>query len=167
MPVIIVEGIDGSGKSTLVDSLESMIPDNYHVLRMHRGPIQDTVENEYIEPLTSLSSNQFLLADRWHVGEMIYGPIYRGESLVSGLYENLIESYLDSIGAVKIILQPDISEVRQRLADRGEDYLLEEHVEEVYKFYGQYADKHNYLVVLDNDYVDVDEIIEMAMEGRK
>jgi hypothetical protein len=36
--------------------------------------------------------------------------------------------------------------VKKRLAQRGEDYLQDEHIDDVYHFYSEYAEKWNYTV---------------------
>lgn len=147
MPVVILEGVDGSGKSTFADKIEALVPHDYEVIRAHQGPLQGPVWDEYVVPLMAVRDDQFLIADRWHVGEMIYGPLYRGKSEVTPAEERLIELLLDRMGAVKIIMQPGLSTVRKRLGDRGEDFLLTENVKEVYEFYGNYGEKHGYDIV--------------------
>ena len=54
MPIIIVEGVDGSGKSTFVDKLLDAIPRGYDKLKIHRGVPKFTVEQEYVDPLLRL-----------------------------------------------------------------------------------------------------------------
>jgi deoxyadenosine/deoxycytidine kinase len=44
-------------------------------------------------------------------------------------------------------MMPSLEEVKRRLADRGEDYLQDEHVEEVYNFYAKYAKENEYHVI--------------------
>lgn len=147
MPVVIIEGVDGSGKSTFADKIAALVPHDYEIVRDHKGPLTNPVWDEYVTPLMNVRDDQFLIADRWHVGEMIYGPLYRGKSEVTPAEERLIELLLSRMGAVRIIMQPGLSTVRKRLGDRGEDFLLAENVKEVREFYGNYADKHNWDVI--------------------
>ena len=136
MPIIILEGIDGSGKSTLAQRIAEKSP--LPVRMEHRGPIKDTVQAEYVNPLFEVDEKELFIADRWHVGEMIYGPLYRGKTMVAQ-YVGAIESILDWFGAVRIVMSPPIEVVRQRLQDRGEDYLKPEDVEHVHKAYEDFA----------------------------
>lgn len=167
MPVIILEGIDGSGKSTLADILATRIEMSCdaHVIRAHRGPIKDSVENEYIRPLRSLSKDMVLIADRWHVGEMIYGPIYRGVSLVKPVIGQ-IETMLDEMNAIKVILNPPLVVVNHRLKTRGEDYLQPGDVARVHEFYRNYGKVFGYQLidtVIEEDIeFMVDQIIEQV-----
>ena len=147
MPVVILEGVDGSGKSTFADKIAALVPHDYEVIREHKGPLTGPVWDEYVTPLMNIRDDQFLIADRWHVGEMIYGPLYRGKSEVTPAEERLIELLLARMGAVRIIMQPGLSTVRKRLGDRGEDFLLAENVKQVHDFYGKYAEKHDWDIV--------------------
>jgi thymidylate kinase len=146
MPIIIVEGVDGSGKSTFIEMIKEEIPDRFNVISWHCGPIEYTAEEEYYLPLLGVEED-FMVSDRWHVGEMIYGPLYRSESKVEGEWKEKIEKLLDDLGAIKVIMMPNLEEVKRRLADRGEDYLQDEHVEEVYNFYAKYAKENEYHVI--------------------
>lgn len=140
MPILIIEGIDGSGKSTLADLVQAAAANRYNVIREHRGPMKGSVVDEYIKPLFDIGPNDLLIADRWHVGEMIYGPIYRGISYVDSVIEH-IESILDDLGAVKIIMLTPKEIVKERLEDRGEDFLKEKDFDLVYDFYANFAEE--------------------------
>lgn len=163
MPVIILEGIDGAGKSTLADALIEASPVPAHYL--HRGPLEGTVEDELIYPLQNIPENELLVTDRWHVGEMVYGPIYRGKSLVAGEYNSIIESLLWDMNAVKVILSPPIEVVKQRLEERGEDYLQPEHVEQVHELYEDYAMAHDYRLIREVTDQTVEDLLRAALEG--
>lgn len=138
MPIVVIEGIDGSGKSTLANMIEEVAKHKYEVIRLHRGPMQGSVVDEYVRPLFEIQDNQLLIADRWHVGEMIYGPIYRGVSYVDSVLEH-IESILDDLAAVKIVMLTPREIVKERLSGRGEDFLAAEDVDRVYDFYEKFA----------------------------
>lgn len=138
MPLIIIEGIDGSGKSTLANMIQEVAQNNYNVIRAHRGPMKGSVVEEYVKPLFEVGPNDLLIADRWHVGEMIYGPIYRGVSYVDSVLEH-IENILDDLAAVKIVMLTPREIVRERLAGRGEEFLKEKDFDQVYDFYEKFA----------------------------
>lgn len=139
MPIIIIEGVDGSGKSTLAQKLADASP--LPVRMEHRGVPEKKIEDEYLAPLLKVGRDELVIADRWHVGETIYGPLYRGHSelLARPLLNKLIESTLDDIGAVRVILSPSLRTVKSRLDFRGEDYLQPEHVKWVHDQYAEFA----------------------------
>jgi thymidylate kinase len=167
MPIIILEGIDGSGKSTFADKILNKVPKGYSKTKIHKGPMVGTPEQDYLKPLSWFGPKDFLVADRWHVGEMIYGPIYRGESLVDGHWNEQIEAQLDIAKAVRVIMSPPLRVIQERLIERGEDYLQDEHVEEVYSFYRDYAEKHGYLLIQEGTEELADEFVKLAIEGKK
>lgn len=143
MPMILIEGVDGSGKSTLAEMIAKVSP--IPVRMEHRGVPEKSIEDEYLAPLLQIGVDELVIADRWHVGEMIYGPLYRGQSELidrPGL-NRLIELQLDAVGAVRVILLPALSTVKRRLKKRGEEYLKPEDVAYVHEKYRQFADKNN------------------------
>jgi hypothetical protein len=96
---------------------------------------------------------------------MIYGPIYRGKSLVAGDYNMVIEQLLTDIGALKIIVSPPLDVVKARLAHRGEDYLKPEHVDEVHAFYERYAVEYGYHLLREVADTTIQELLDLALEG--
>lgn len=125
---VIVEGVDCSGKTTLCKQIVDELVDlKVNVEFYHHGPLRASVEQEYYEPLlpTCLYPT-VLVADRWHLGEMVYGPLYRGGSEMSEEELEAIESELSSLGAKKILLDPPQEEVIRRMKERGEDFLKQE-----------------------------------------
>lgn len=149
MPIIILEGIDGSGKSTLATHLARQT--TLQPTLIHRGPIRTTVIDELIQPLFDVGPDELLIADRWHISELIYGPIYRGESRIDVETVEDIEASLKLLGAVRVILQPNLGTVYSRLAKRGEDFLAQEHIPLVYAAYKGFADMLDYHTEVGSD----------------
>lgn len=159
MPIIILEGVDGSGKSTLASKLATAGElAGYNVIREHRGPIKSTVIDEYVKPLFDIGPNDLLIADRWHVGELIYGPLYRGISLAKPHLE-AIEGLLDMLHACRVIVTAPLPVIRNRLEARGEDYLKPQDVEKVHGAYIEFGLQHGYYFVSTQRGVD-DALIE-------
>jgi len=132
--LIIVEGVDGSGKTTLVQDIAHMMPDNTVI--EHRGPIKQHPLIEYIGKLDRYDPNaDNFISDRWHIGEMVYGPLYRNESKVTPALARYIDMVLQSRGCLKILMSTPYETVMERLRIRGEDFLQEQHVRLVHQFY--------------------------------
>lgn len=138
--LIIVEGADGVGKTTFVKHLQQLTD----AAVLHRGvPTHDNIWDEYTldllqyEPQTSPARGvNNIICDRWHWGELIYGPLYRGESKLTGdgLYFSL-EDWLNRRGVVVALLDHDEDVILRRWATRGEDYLQPEHLAHVLEKY--------------------------------
>lgn len=83
MPLIIVEGVDGSGKSTLVQNFRQTA--TQHCLILSRsGPPRSA--HDLLRPLSlihAISNSVPLILDRHPlISEPIYGPIVRGKSFI-------------------------------------------------------------------------------------
>jgi hypothetical protein len=143
MPLIIVEGVDGSGKSTFTQSLSLLTPDGTR--NMHCGPIRKHPLEEYVIPLVRYRPREdWVICDRWQVGEMVYGPLYRGESKISPAVNAYIELFLRGKGAYRLIMGTPFNVVQQRLQKRGEDFLKPQHVRVVMDFYDEYRDTYGW-----------------------
>lgn len=159
--LIVCEGTDGGGKSTAVRNLrktfEFLTEDLENpptVTMIHKGqpiPGLDAFQ-EYELPLEQPELNRkirsdrdLVLLDRWHAGEIIYGQLYRNHSRLTPGGMLHVEMLLSALGAVKVMSQPmDPKVVRQRLEDRGDDFLRFEHIETVHAWYERHALTYGY-----------------------
>lgn len=79
MSVYILEGIDKQGKTTLAKKLCSTFGAEYVKFSQPKMP----PFQEYAGFITSLYPDKHYVIDRFFVGELVYGPVYRGVSGVS------------------------------------------------------------------------------------
>lgn len=168
--LIVVEGCDGTGKTTLVDLLEQRIIKNFayaEVVKLHYGVPERHPLEEYELDLQDYrpGTGRHLLIDRLHWGEAIYGPIYRGKSKLGYAGMRHIDMFLRSVGGVIIWLDLPVGELRRRLTKRGEDYLKSDDVEKVCDMYLEQfqesiADRAHFSQPCDQ--VDADDILAYA-----
>ena len=142
--IICLEGVDGAGKSTLAAALIKEIntqhPDDT-VTYLHAAQLDTSVYEAYHEPLKDYvpGSGQHFILDRWHLGEEIYGPLYRKQSAFTRASFTWIEMFLGSIGTrLWNVTQPQ-EVLESRLLERGEDFLQNEHVDFVRKAFIEQA----------------------------
>lgn len=145
MTVFILEGPDGAGKSTLaqkiVDHLYRTGADTVQL--WHFGPYTADHDPlvEYLDPLKNWrdthddQSVDHLIIDRFHIGEMVYGPIFRGKSKLEKRFRKKINEYLDEIGAVKIYMATPYDEVLRRFRERGDDFVREDQLYNIFHKY--------------------------------
>lgn len=80
---ILVEGLDNSGKSTLIDSIVKHYKKPFMKLHFYGPPFKTTEENIdfdielYRGMVRILNDFNYVIADRSHLGAMVYSPMYR------------------------------------------------------------------------------------------
>lgn len=159
--LIVLEGCDGTGKTTLADLLLETHQGSSEII--HKGPIKRHPLQEYEWDLRGYDRTRLdhlVVCDRWHVGELVYGPLYRGRSTMTGAQQRHIEMFLQSRGAVRMVVDALPATIIRRLRDRGEDLLEESHVGLVYDFYRDYAEHNGWDLIKSHD--DVEPIIERS-----
>jgi hypothetical protein len=111
VPLIIVEGVDGSGKTTLIQNFRQ-VASRLCWIFARSGPPQSVLDLD--ETIRYLSRNRYyktpLITDRHPlISEPIYGPIIRGKSLIEEYWDR--EEALDQIAAIAdrvIYCRPDL-----------------------------------------------------------
>jgi len=135
--LVIVEGVDGVGKSTFVEQLTHLITSIEHhddVEKLKAGPPDPELDilEEYELAIQGYRPGQHthVVCDRWHVGELIYGPILRGTSRLDLARLTHLEMFLRSRGALVVHLTAPPLEIIERRKRRGEmDLLADDQVE--------------------------------------
>lgn len=140
--LIIVEGCDGVGKSTLAENLAARLGGAkvLHLGPPKRHPLEETVlELDWYRPG---DEGEHVIVDRFHLGEMIYGPIYRGESKLGplgGPEHKWVDLWLKSRGALQVVLTADLKTVEERIGVRGDDFVKHEHLAQILREYARAA----------------------------
>jgi thymidylate kinase len=109
--IIIIEGPDGAGKTTLArDIVVRTTARCFH----KSAPTKRSID-EYLLP-----DGSSLVLDRWHLGELVYGPLVRGETDMDDETFLVVEDKLKARGAVLVVLNPPVPLMVARLKERGE-----------------------------------------------
>jgi hypothetical protein len=137
--IIVVEGPDGSGKSTLIDNLR--IESKRHFVTLRRsGPPQDVVEITSVLNWMSYMKDGIvpLICDRHPlISEPIYGRILRNKNLLDGEYDrNDMVNYLATIDRV-IYCRPSIDVITRAMQDNHQLIGVREKIEEIVTLYDQ------------------------------
>lgn len=139
--LIALEGTDGVGKSTIAEKLRALLEERgYEVDLLHRGVPERPVLDEYQHDIEDYrpGGNRAIICDRWHLGDIVYGELYRGKSYLGGVAGagfRFVELFLRSRGGITILVDGEENELRRRLTERGEDYLQMEHIGHVLSHY--------------------------------
>lgn len=146
MTFVCLEGVDGAGKSTLADAIEDELNrrrpgepvERRHCSQLKRDPLDEyALDVEDYRP----GSGRHVVADRWHWGETIYGPLYRGESALTESGFRWTELFLKARGVSVWHVTAALETVENRLRQRGEDYLQTHDVKRVWESFQDVASR--------------------------
>lgn len=155
--LITIEGPDCGGKSTLTRQLiEAARRRGWTGDRVHKGPPAPDADafTEYetaldVEPLRGLidADHHVVVMDRWHVGEAIYGPLWRGRSRLTTAGLAHVEGALDAVGAIRVMCLPPYHELQARFFTRGDDLTKLDELPIIHAAYQNHAGLFDYAVV--------------------
>lgn len=130
--LIVIEGPDRVGKSTLASTLRTrMIAGlNRRVVSVHRGAPKDGDHplRDYASPISSYSPTtpkdrmtHSMVTDRWHMGDLVYGPIYRGECRQTVEMVSYVDALITARGGVRVHMTANPDLIVKRIREEGEE----------------------------------------------
>lgn len=132
--IIIYEGADGVGKTAAVSLTIEQLHEEGGAQVLHRGPPETHPLVEYVYALEWMQRqhpSMHIVCDRWHWGELIYGPIFRGQSTFTPLSLAAVNEFLAGVGAIVCLIDEQETVVRKRLEDRGDDKHITPHLSDI------------------------------------
>jgi hypothetical protein len=129
--LLILEGPDLSGKSTLAEALPGRV--------VHHGPPGDrSIVEVYAEDIERYKPDgcDSIVFDRLHLGEMVYGPLKRGQSRLTTLHLDWFRLLIQSRGGFVVVLLPPKNVLERRLLYRIENFVS---LDELYKVHDAYV----------------------------
>lgn len=142
MKIFLLEGPDGAGKSTLADQL-NLLAGNVYVEHLHFSqPKGDDIWAEYGEPIAAacarinaIDENGWLIIDRLHISEKVYGPIFRGRIAGKRWQWRKLEEFLDTLPITRLYVSPGWKTVMQRFLSRGDDFVVSDQLYDIHRKY--------------------------------
>lgn len=123
MAIIVIEGCDKCSKSTLSRHLV----DRYKAEYVHFSAPKGDPYKEYMAFLDQADPSKDYVLDRFHVGELVYGELYRGKSKLSLDQLWYLDLRLMSHHSVLVHCSTDQNTVRRKfIEDREESSKLED-----------------------------------------
>lgn len=129
--IIILEGCDKTGKTTLAEYLRDK--HKYEIVKCSQPKGDPFLE--YIHKLKKAGKN--VVFDRFHLGEEVYGPIYRGKSGLTKDSFASIEDYANKLGAVMILCTDTPQHIINRFKTENETFTQEKDVRNIVDTYAQ------------------------------
>lgn len=121
--IIILEGPEGAGKSTLAKQLSKQT--GFEIV--HRSKPKDEEEKKQMlqHYIDAIKQNKNMIWDRCWYSEMVYGPIMRDAAFITTQQMYELETLLAKTGAL-IIYCTDVPHLLwKRATERGEDYITD------------------------------------------
>lgn len=137
--IIVLEGPDGCGKSTLAHQLDEELTKQGHdtvVLKFGQPTLECPFE-EYEKTLyPHIEAGKTIICDRLHLGERVYGPLLRGhDRLGNDAAWRHVELFLAAHNALVVFPTTPYSELKQRLQRRGDDLISLEQLPNIVSCY--------------------------------
>ena len=121
--IIILEGPDGSGKTTLANQLRNKL--GYIIIKTGPPKPNEDVFCSYTNALlTAVESGKLTVFDRHYLGELIYGPLLRGENKLGVQGRDLLERLIAARGVTLVVCSPSWKTLVAGW--RGKDDLLKQ-----------------------------------------
>lgn len=115
--LIVLEGIDGAGKTQLAVDLLSSPEGGYY---MHFGVPASNPYEDYLRAIRARPADELAVIDRLHWGEAVYGPLHRGGSLLSRAEFASVEHELLLRSALLVFVDTPPGEAFRRLVRNNE-----------------------------------------------
>ena len=133
--LFIVEGPDGTGKTTLLKKLRKSLPFYTWFVASNSKPKSTVDIVEYMEWLSMIPPNQPLFSDRFPpISESIYGPVLRNKNL-SPFQTPELADYLKKLNAVIIYCAPRSPTIKANLKKNPQRSGLKTHIETIIQKY--------------------------------
>lgn len=132
--MLIIEGIDGVGKTTLVDYLQSYGMKKYHF--DYDSKNMDLL-SKYMKVLSAEDDDELVL-DRSFISEMVYGPVIRNSCKLSlENYTELLNAYKNAGAKIIYLTAPKEVLLKRRNGDKDDYEVITDHYEELNNKYDE------------------------------
>ena len=145
--LLIIEGPDGDGKSTLAQRVAALLAETYpfdKIEVLKKGPPTQHPLDEYVLPLLTYRPLQghHIICDRWHVGEWIYPEVLGRPTQADRAVWYYIELFLQSRGALVFYPRTPVDVLKQRVTERGDDLIQVHQLAKIHAGYNFMRDQH-------------------------
>lgn len=152
--IIIIEGPDGSGKTSLANTLSKQL--GYPILHRTRPETEEEKREMLEEYVRIIRGNKNMILDRCWYSEIVYGSIMRDSSYISFYDMYDLEKLVAKHGGILIYATGPSSALWNRCQRRGEDYITSRDTfNAIHTSYTKLMSMPHYIPVLKYEYKDV------------
>lgn len=121
--IIIIEGPDGAGKTTLANKIHQQT--GYMLLHRSQPKSEEEKAKMMDEYLDVIKSGKNCIMDRCWYSEMVYGPVMRDAAVISYPQMYTLERQVARTGGMIIHCTGSLQTLWKRCLSRGEDYIVD------------------------------------------
>lgn len=125
--VIIIEGPNKVGKSTLVNHIIKETGIDFEVIKCSQPKIEDGINyayTEYSDILQKIEDNpdKNYIIDRFHFGSYVYGPIYRGMPDFGKTLFKKLENRINNLRYIFVLAIADKDFIKEKFISEKEEF---------------------------------------------
>lgn len=152
--IIIIEGSDGSGKTTLAQQLSRQT--GFPIVHQSYPKTEEEKKCMVGMYIQAIKENKNAIFDRCWYSEMVYGPILRDRSAISYIDMYKLEEQVAKVGGMIIHCTGPESALWMRCTKRGEDYVTSrDDFKAIHKGFNDIMNIPHYLPVVQYEYKEV------------
>ena len=146
MPRIIIEGVDKSGKSTIVEKMKNQFEHGLAIKNMIKPRNASLEESQRIldmyDHILGISNDPryTYILDRFYQSEIVYSILRGNDRFKEAAFMAVIESWERQINSqtLFVLLETDPAIVAERFKICGEDFVKEDQIKMLQERYNQY-----------------------------
>lgn len=138
MTAIIVCGVDGAGKTTLINQLQSLL--NYDVVKGSSFELSSCTNEELYNKFNEMTTYDNIIFDRFIYCNEVYAPLYKDFAMLSDDQRREIERKMKD-KAIIIYLYADLETLIERINVRGDDYVTVDKLATIMEKYNESLSK--------------------------
>lgn len=155
--ILIVEGSDCSGKTTLINQLSKLL--NFQVTKGSSFELSQCTNEQLFEKFSEMTKLNETIFDRFIYSNLCYAPLYKDFAIITDEQRQEIESKIQD-RAIVIYLEAELETLTQRLQLRGDDYVTVDRLSSIKEKYEEVMSETGLTTLRFNTtYQSTDEIV--------
>jgi hypothetical protein len=143
MALIILEGLDRTGKSSVAQLFESQGFEIIHMSAPPKGTSPDQYVGEMVDLLTSIQGRDVVL-DRSHYGEMVWPQVYNRAPLIDDEAMEVLREIENNMEVMRILMHDPNSEAHWQRCVENNEPLTKIQFVKARSLYSAMADKYGF-----------------------